>query len=775
MKTLHWIRCVCAGFALSAMAVEVPVSPEAVRTAAPADQYNAVAASNGDEYLVVWSDERADARQTYATRVSRSGEVLDPNGFRVATAALDGFRIGSDLQVAPLHVVWGGESWFVLSNPCGSIKLVRVSRSGAVLDSRPRAYSYGAVCPEIAVTSDGEHVVVGYITSYGLYEAHALFLDAGGNPVTDVLLMSSTVYLTLPAITSTGDSFVAVWRDRAIRFDRGGTIADAAESFEGSSNGTMAIASDGEDMLVVRGSHAFRLSADLVAEPAGVLPFSYVKSMAWTGSGYVITGVVPTTQNNRYHEGNVNIVRVDDDGHATAQREVRTEGLTTRPPRGAAVASNGENVLVAWHDPTEAQRVAPARDSDVFLSVLSLPGLATEGRTLLSVSAGAQRRPVTAASPTQLLTVWEEAGGIHARRHRRDGRFDGAPIRLTDAATSMDVVFDGSDFIVATVEGTELVTRRLQASGDLRVLNTSRYATGGARAIALANSGGVTVAAWLDHGLYAARVSLDGSLAGTPSQIAPEPLAREAHRVSISGNGQGEYLVVWGGSTRDCFCNPFAPGQSGILRAARVTTSLTVLDRPPIEIATAVVAAGDARANPQDGRYDPAHSFKADHPSVTWNGSSWLVVWNRGFRDRDGVLVEEIRGRRVASNGTLLDGSASDAGVLIVRDGFAPTVAWTGSRYALTWYEGVPGYRAAQEQHDVHRVRGAFLDTIGGPLRDARTIGESTVEEPLSIAVSDGFPIVAYARLADDATYGGVLRAFLDVPPHGPRRRSVRK
>ena len=778
MKTLSLIRFLCACFALSAMAVEVPVSPQLADGAARNDQYNAVAASNGDQYLVVWSDDRADVRQTYGTRVSRTGVVLDPNGFRLASSALDGFRIGSDPHTAPVHVVWGGESWFVLSNPCGSVKLVRVSPTGEVLDSRPRAFSYGAICPDITVASDGQYVVVGYVTGYDTYEAHALFLDSDGHPITDVVLLTGATGPALPAIASSGSSFVAVWKDRAIRFDRNGSIDDAAESFDGSANGSMGIASDGTDMLVVRGNHAFRLTSDLFVQRLGILPFSYVRSMAWTGSGYVVAGIVPTNQNNRYHEGNVNIVRVDGDGRMLAQRDVRTDGVTAHPPRGVAVASNGENVLVAWHDPTEAQPASQSRDSDVFLSVASLPDLTPGARKLLSLSAGPQRRPVTAASASGLLTVWEEESGIYARRQWRDGRTDGGPIRLTSDAASMDVVFDGSDFIVATAEGTEIVTRRLQASGDLRVLNTSRYeTTGGLGPIALANSGGVTLAAWLDHGVRAARIgaggSLDGSLMGGPLEIAAEPLAREAHRVSISPNGRGEFLVVWGGSTADCLCNPFVPGVSGLLRAARVTAGLSLLDRPPIEIARPV-AADDPVADPQNPQYDAAHSLKADHPSVTWNGSAWVVVWSRGFRDAAGEVREEIRGRRIAAGGSLLDGSAGDAGVLIARDGFAPTVAWTGSEHALAWNVRLPVY-ATEDARILRQIHAASFGDLGRPLADERTVGESAAEDPLSIAVSNGFAILAYARVGDDESYGGVLRAFLDVPAHGPRRRSVRK
>lgn len=184
-----------------------------------------------------------------------------------------------------------------------------------------------------------------------------------------------------------------------------------------------------------------------------------------------------------------------------------------------------------------------------------------------------------------------------------------------------------------------------------------------------------------------------------------------------------------------------------MLRAVRVTSALLQVDRPAIEI-VAPIAADDPRANPADPRYDALHSLKADHPSALWNGQEWLVVWNRGFRSVSGESREEIRGRRIASNGTLLDGSADDAGVLVASNGFAPTVAWTG-------------------------IRTAHFENLGGPLSDERTIGEAPAGESVSIAVVSGLPILAYSRLGEDHVYGSVPRAFLDVPVFLPLRGVV--
>jgi hypothetical protein len=776
MRPMHLIWLLCVGLAFGAMAVEIPVNHQPAQGAARRDQYDAVVASNGEQSLVVWGDERAGVRQTYATRVARDGTVLDPNGFRVASDELTRYPVSPFDINSPRNVIWGGKSWFVLSSPCGSISLVRVGTDGTVLDPTPHFYSFGTPCNGMSVASNGQYVVVGYETNFMPFEQYALFLDSDGEPLTAVRLSPGETGLWGPQVAASGSSFVAVWKDRAVRFDRGGILDSRSVSFADPANGAMLIASDGADMLVVRGNRAFRLSADLVAEPLGALPFTYVDSITWTGSDYVVAGIIPTMKGNRYHEGDVNIVRLDRNGGLLAQHEVRTDGVLGHWADGLAVTGNGENVLIAWHDPTEAARPGPTLDADVFLSVVSVPELTPGPRKLLSVAADVQLRPATAASGSHLLTVWKEAAGIYARRHWRDGRADGAPIRLAGDATSMDVAFNGTDFIVATTEAGRVVTRRLAATGELRVQSTWRGEGADTRAIALANGGGVTLAAWLENGVRAARVAADGSLLDIPLEIASDALAREAPSIEVASNGAGEFLVVWGGSTSGCVCGPpFIPIRSGVLRAARVTPALSLLDHPAIEIA-APVAADDPRANPDDPRYDALHSLKADHPSALWNGQEWLVVWNRGFRNVSGVAQEEIRGRRIAPNGTLLDGSADDAGVLVASNGFAPTVAWTGSRYVLAWYEAMPFANSTLRWERLHPIRTALFESLGGPLSNERTIGEAPAGEPVSIAVVSGFPVLAYSRLGEDHVYGGVPRAFLDIPifPPAPRRRAVR-
>lgn len=745
----HFLRYLYLLFAAGALAAEVPVS-EPVYAPAPKNQYFAAAATNGEDYLVVWADERSDVPQAYASRISGDGTILDPRGIRVASDALTYYP----------SVIWGGSSWFVLSNACTDLELVRVAPNGAVLDARPRTFRIGAWCPGVSIATGGRYVAVGYYTGYTTYEERALILDSDGELVADILLSAGEPTGVVPAIASDGSSFIAMWQNHAVRFDRTGLLGPVRDVPFTASAGTVSIATDGRGFLVTSGNLLFRLNAELAAEPAGSLPFGDVKSIHWNGSSYVIAGVVPFYENGHESRSRTTIVVLDRNGSRLGQNEIGTvSGYGAHPLNGAAVASNGRNILMAWHDPTEAPE-APWIDDDLYAAVISLPDLTPSPRKLVSVAARAQLRPATAASGHNQLTIWEESTGLYARRHWRDRSTDPSPLRLATGASSTAVVFNGSDYIVASTEESAVVARRVGAVGELRVERESRFTAAQRPSyVALASDGAVTLVAWAAGGIYAARIGADGSwIDNTPLEVASAPLARNTHRISVSSNGAGEFLIVWGGSTEACnHCSPYLPSEGGPLRAARVTSTLTLLDAAPIEVAV------------------PA-PLVADHPSATWNGKEWLVVWNRAVVDANGEDVrEEIRGRRIARNGTLLDGTSSDPGVLIVPDGFAPTVAWTGANYVLGWYEGTASYRGYLSSPTLKRIHTASLDRLGGPLSNERVLGEASEEYPVSIAVASGFTTIAYARLGEDAEYGGVSRVFLDVPGFAPRRRTVRK
>ncbi|HET8774597.1 MAG TPA: hypothetical protein VFP80_12415, partial [Thermoanaerobaculia bacterium] len=664
-------------------------------------------------------------------------------------------------------------------------ELTRVDRDGKVLDAAPRTLP---IHPRsgISVAAHGHYVVIGYET--GQYEKRALVVDPDGNAVADFSLSGGAGTLTAgpPVIASNGSLLVALWYGGprwsntyaydGVRFDLGGPLGAPRTVFGGNAQGSMLLASDGRGFVVTQGLNVHRMTADLEVSFLFASPFERPQSVVWTGSEYV---VVLGFWNGDARDAR--LVRVGRGGEVLGARTVKLEGEASEISTRAA-ASAGGALLLAWDDSTNGRQGWP---SDTYASMVELPSLAAGPRERLAVSALRQRGPATAVNATHALTVWGDESGFYARRHRRDGVAEGPPLRLSSGSGGSAVVFTGTEFLVASIEERRIVARRLPASGPLRVESETSIAGGSApRFLALATNGTAALVAWFDNygynlqggTLYFAGLDASGAFADPGRRmLAPSDLSNTVQKVAVSANDTGEFLVVWGGTNPFCQCSPPGGPDPDVLRAARVASSLTVLDQPPIQVVT------PSYSWPGNPDYDPEDSLYLDHPSVTWNGNEWLVVWNRSYAvetpDGKGELREEIRGRRIARNGTLLDGTRRDPGIRIAESGFAPTVVWTGTGYQLGWYEGYPNHRDSQyiERYPLLRIRLGSFQEIGGPLANVRTAGEVKWAEPISISAAEDFVSAAYARIADERQYGAVSRVFVELTTAGSRRRTARR
>ena len=97
---------------------------------------------------------------------------------------------------------------------------------------------------DLSVASNGQYVVVGYETGFEPFEKYALFLDSDAKPLTDGRLSPGETGQDGPRVAASGASFVAVWKDRAVRFDATASSSSRSVSFAGPANGTMIIASE---------------------------------------------------------------------------------------------------------------------------------------------------------------------------------------------------------------------------------------------------------------------------------------------------------------------------------------------------------------------------------------------------------------------------------------------------------------------------------------------------------------------------------------------------
>lgn len=205
-----------------------PITPGGdLFSTAVAAQDDPRAASDGTDYLLVWSDERnlaTTGQDIFAARVARDAGLLDPSGFPISTAP--GRQLlptvtftGSDYLVAWLDYRDGGSS--------PAIWGARVSQGGGVLD--PNGFPITTPGPigslqlaaldggALAVWEDGRNQAdSGTDLSFARLDPRGTVLDPGGLPL--VIAPNSQVS---PALDSDGTSAIVAWTDY-----RSGTSAD---------------------------------------------------------------------------------------------------------------------------------------------------------------------------------------------------------------------------------------------------------------------------------------------------------------------------------------------------------------------------------------------------------------------------------------------------------------------------------------------------------------------------------------------------------------------
>jgi hypothetical protein len=165
------------------------------------------------------------------------------------------------------------------------------------------------------------------------------------------------------------------------------------------------------------------------------------------------------------------------------------------------------------------------------------------------------------------------------------------------------------------------------------------------------------------HEIYGARISSGGTHLGEFA-IFTSPGEQSVPSVAFDGTN---FLVVWS-DTR----SGSGPSDDTDVYGVRVSPAGIVLDDPPIAIVTAPGFQGE--------------------PQVASSGSNWLVVWNdTGPLGSSPPPDGRIFGKRVAANGSLLDGPASAEGIALATApvaNYGAAVAFVGIRYRVVWAVG---------------------------------------------------------------------------------------
>ncbi|UCG43944.1 MAG: hypothetical protein JSU73_04855 [candidate division WOR-3 bacterium] len=379
---------------------------------------------------------------------------------------------------------------------------------------------------------------------------------------------------------------------------------------------------------------------------------------------------------------------------------------------------------------------------------------------------GFHSSPSAARGASNCLVAWESENTLLAARVSPDRHIvDVGPLELGEGNAPAVAACD-SLYLVASTYHDNVRAARITAGGELLDSVPFAVSHGTGTAPAVGYSGSVFLVAWSDDDIRAARVMPDGTVLDTVDIVISAAADRQDFPdVSFDGTN---WLVVWqdmrAGGYYDIYC-------------ARVTPAGEVLDPSGIAVSTAqysqwypaagfdgtnhLIAWQDyrttdfdvyaARVTPAGTVLDPDGITVADRamyhrfPSVAFDGTNWLVAWERCSDGYDGIWAT-----RVTTGGAVLDpeaimvcpnGSSYNATVydgadwLIVwqdtalfgtwlspdgqvinptpaavaaelSDQKRPAAAWNGRHWLVTWFD---------EHYSLQDICAVLLDSSGTP------------------------------------------------------------
>jgi hypothetical protein len=657
---------------------------------------NPVLAFNGTDYLLVWRSLRGGTYDLFATRVSSTGTVLDPEGIPVNNGPGDAASPQVASNGTDFFVVWidgRTNSWVTY----GTL----VTAAGVVVNPGGKALAVNQqfhLSPRVA-SNGTDFLAVWQGLATATMDVFGRRISSAGQPLgTSEFTISGEVSVEerAPSVASNGTDYLVAWEDErdnftarayASRVSSSGVVLDAP-GFPLSINdfqSTPVVGSNGTDFLVVwldwRNSTSRDLYGTRVSSSGSVVD----------GTGLVIGAHVNYSESapSVAANGTDYFVAWTEWDSANSTRRIlgsRLEGsLSVTSPvvdtTSLAFTSGGGNCQVSSVAPATpgyflAWQCAASPGDELQSAWVSLTGTITAGSGFtVTTSPLHQTEPAIASNGSNYLVVWTETGpggmSIYGTRvATTGGALDrggfvigtGQRERMAPAVAS-----DGTDYLVAWMDYRDL-------NWDI---HGARVLGSGASSSAVLDPNGIVISAHADYqnvpsvasdgtdylvvwrvdpsargDIYGARVSSSGMVLDT-SGIAIATNLVEHYTPRAASNGTN-YLVIWAENDTS--------STGWDIRGARVSTGGVVLDTPSIAIASY-----------PNAQYDPA---------VTSNGSDYFAVWT----DYLGGNNHDIYGARVSGAGVVLDTS----GIAICTNGanqYVPEVTFDGTSYVTAWVD----------------------------------------------------------------------------------------
>jgi hypothetical protein len=195
----------------------------------PNSQFSPSVTSDGDNYFIAWKDTRYNIFDIYGTRIDQQGNNLNPNGIRI--------HKGYENERTNPKVTFGGSYYMAVwlgYEPSLNICRTRIDQSGILLDTSNVAIS-GGLWARPSIASDGDKYLIA-IEKDPAYDIYGLMLNQSGTVVNSFPISTIAGHKYFQKIAFNGSNYLVVWH---IRFHPSGLGGDIYGTLVGRSGGVL--------------------------------------------------------------------------------------------------------------------------------------------------------------------------------------------------------------------------------------------------------------------------------------------------------------------------------------------------------------------------------------------------------------------------------------------------------------------------------------------------------------------------------------------------------
>ncbi len=505
----------------------------AVSTAANGQNYPALS-FDGTNYLVAWGDARTGEYRIYGSRVSKSGIVLDPSGFAIATEPAADYgnpRVGFD--GINYFVVWPVYRSGGLANIYGA----RVSRDGIVLDPEGieiSTTSAGVRNPSIACDGINHLVVWDSRADGGPGDIYGIRVNKDG-----ILIDSSETIISVvaneqynPGVIWGGGNYLIVWEDNS--------YCDAfrlCPSIHGARINPEGVTVDPRGIDFPHSPGEFNQVSPAIAYDS----INYF--VVWQQSNFPnLIGARVTSQG----------ILLDSSGIALCD--------TSQDPSNPAIAFDGKNYTVVWSNFSWADH--PYQEFQIILGTrVTMQGMVLNPLGFEVSNLDKSINPGIAFDGSNYLVVWQNYNDVYCGRVNTAGEaLDFGGIVISNASGNQEipsVCFDGTNYFVVWQDSRSgyfnIYGARISKGGvvldSLGILISAAVDTQASPSVSF--NGVNYLVVWQDNrngdwDIYGALVSPAGVVIDSfPVSTQPGDQIEPA----IARGPSGQMLIVWSGWT----------------------------------------------------------------------------------------------------------------------------------------------------------------------------------------------------------------------------------